>query len=83
MNAIKNIVKVKNKKIIIDLPVDFDTNEVEVIVLPYQNREKKINYKKNLSRFFKNSPLYDSNVILERDNDIGREVEFGIVEVVL
>ena len=75
MNAIRNIVKVKNKKIIIDLPADFDTTEVEVIVLPYQNHEKKIKFKEKLSSFVKNSPLYDSNIILEKDNDIGKEVE--------
>ena len=33
MEAIREIVKVKNRQIIINLPDDFDADEVEVIVL--------------------------------------------------
>ena len=34
MEAIREIVKVKNRQVIINLPDDFNADEVEVIILP-------------------------------------------------
>jgi len=34
MNYIKTVRKIKDKKLIIDIPDDFESEEVEVIVLP-------------------------------------------------
>ncbi|RBN51987.1 hypothetical protein [Flavobacterium psychrolimnae] len=40
MEAIRQIVKVKNHKISITLPDDFNADEVEVIILPKSNNVK-------------------------------------------
>jgi len=42
MEAIRQTVKVKNHKISITLPDDFISEEVDVIILPAQNREFSI-----------------------------------------
>lgn len=75
MNALRNIIDVKDKKIIIDLPEDFQTDKVEVIVLPYAdeaNNSEKIDGQ--LSEFFENSPLYDSGIEIDRNKDTGRDI---------
>ena len=73
MNAIRDIIDVKDKKITIDLPEDFHTNKVEVIVLPYTDDEAK-QPTDNLSDFFRTSPLYDSGIQMERNKDTGRDL---------
>lgn len=73
MNAIRNIVDVIDKKIVINLPEDFQAGKVEVIVLPYSD-EEKIKTTDNLYDFFKKSPLYDSGIQIIRDVDTGREI---------
>ena len=72
MNALRNIVEVNNKKITINLPDNFLSKKVEIIVLPYE--EKDIKQKNSLSEFFKNSPLSGSEIDLTRNDDLGREV---------
>lgn len=42
MEAIRQTVKVKNHKISITLPDDFNADEVDVIILPSQNQEFSI-----------------------------------------
>jgi len=42
MEAIRQTVKVKNHKISITLPDDFNSEEVDVIILPAQNKEISI-----------------------------------------
>ena len=42
MEAIRQTVKVKNHKISITLPKDFNSEEVDVIILPAQNNEISI-----------------------------------------
>ena len=37
MNYIKTIKKIHNHKIVIDIPEDFESEDVEVIVLPLQD----------------------------------------------
>lgn len=73
MNAIRNIINVKNKKIIIKLPDDFNSDKAEVIILPYQgmNEEKS----GEISDFFKNSPLYNLDLNLDRSKDSGRNID--------
>lgn len=39
LKAIKNIVEVNNRQIVITLPEDFNFKQVEVIVLPYLKEE--------------------------------------------
>ncbi len=45
MKTIKNIVNVKDHKITVELPKDFNFEQVEVIILPC-TKEKKINSNK-------------------------------------
>jgi len=73
LNAIRNIINVKNKKIIIKLPDDFNSDKAEVIILPYQgmNEEKS----GEISDFFKNSPLYNLDLNLDRSKDSGRNID--------
>lgn len=42
MEAIRQTIKVKNHKISITLPEDFNAEEVDVIILPSQNKEISI-----------------------------------------
>jgi len=42
MEAIRQIISVKNHTVTVILPEDFNANEVEVIILPVQNDEYKI-----------------------------------------
>lgn len=42
MEAIRQIVSVKNHTINIILPNDFDADEVEIIIMPIQNKEYNI-----------------------------------------
>jgi len=42
MEAIRKFVKVKNNKITITLPEDFNADEVEVIILPKNEEEYRI-----------------------------------------
>ncbi len=46
MNAIRYILNVKNNKITINLPDDFDSDKAEVIILPYQEDEIENDLKK-------------------------------------
>ncbi len=39
MQAIRRVLAVKDRKIILNLPDDFQSDRVEIIVLPYTNRE--------------------------------------------
>ncbi len=39
MNAVRQVVKVKNHRVTVDLPADFTAEEVEVIVLPAEMPE--------------------------------------------
>ncbi|KAA5538403.1 hypothetical protein [Paenimyroides baculatum] len=48
MEAIREIVKVKNRQVIINLPDDFNADEVEVIVLKTIENELSEEQKKNL-----------------------------------
>lgn len=41
MQAIREIKKVTERKVTIDIPEDFDANEVEVIVMPYNDVKEK------------------------------------------
>lgn len=41
MRALRKILKVTQGKIILDLPDDFQSDQVEVIVLPYVSDEKE------------------------------------------
>ena len=45
MQVLRQILKVNNNKIYIELPADFKANEVEVIVLPVVERIKKMKQK--------------------------------------
>jgi len=47
MKAIREIVKVKNRQVIINLPEDFDAEEVEVIILSDYERSAFSKYKKD------------------------------------
>ncbi len=38
MNAIRNVLTVENNKVIIDLPNNFNSKKVEIIVLPYSDQ---------------------------------------------
>ena len=73
MNAIRYILNVKNKKIIISLPDDFNSDKAEVIILPYH----EINEEKSgkISDFFKNSPLFNLDLNLDRSKDSGRDID--------
>jgi hypothetical protein len=39
MTAIREFIKVKNHQVTIDLPDDFDYEEVEVIIMPHNKKE--------------------------------------------
>ncbi|MFH0726489.1 MAG: hypothetical protein V2B19_09100 [Pseudomonadota bacterium] len=41
MQALKKVISVKNRKIILDLPDDFQSDQVEIIVLPYIEEERE------------------------------------------
>ena len=39
MTALREFIKVKNHQVILDLPVDFDYENVEVVVMPIKDEE--------------------------------------------
>lgn len=41
MQAIREIKKIKDKKIVVNLPEDFQAKEVEVIILPVVHKKRK------------------------------------------
>lgn len=47
-----------------------------VVVLSMEEYRKLTHSKNSLLEFFRNSPLYDVNLDLERDSETGRDVEF-------
>lgn len=47
-----------------------------VVVLSFDEYRKLTKPKSNLVDFFKNSPLHDIELDLERDKDLPREIEF-------
>ena len=42
MTAIREFIKVKNHQVTIDLPNDFNYEEVEVIVMPHNKQEFRV-----------------------------------------
>jgi hypothetical protein len=72
VNAFKNIIEVNKKKITIDIPDNFLSKKVEVIILSYEENTGK--HENTLTEFLKISPLRDSNIELSRNNDFGREI---------
>jgi hypothetical protein len=40
MNAIRKISKIVDKKVIVDIPEDFSEENVEIIILPYTEKEQ-------------------------------------------
>ena len=46
-----------------------------VVVLSYQQYEQLIHPKQNLVNFLRQSPLFDVNLDIERDESVSREVD--------
>ncbi len=65
MKALKRRMKVKNRKIVIDLPDDFEGDEVEVIVKPLN--KKKPN-KEKLLELLLNAPTFNDAELAEFEN---------------
>ncbi|MBS3772074.1 MAG: hypothetical protein KGY69_17610 [Bacteroidales bacterium] len=40
MKALRKITKVKDKRLVIDLPDDFNVNQVEVIIMPISDQDE-------------------------------------------
>ncbi|MEO8210935.1 MAG: hypothetical protein ABI840_10260 [bacterium] len=72
MNAIREIKKVKNGKVEIELPKDFNGNEVEVIVLLNNKLEKKsgTHRKKAIEKFGGILKDYANPVLIQNEKDI-------------
>jgi hypothetical protein len=51
---------------------DFNSDKAEVIVLPYQEIKEQKSGK--ISDFFKNSPLFNLDLNLDRSKDSGRDI---------
>jgi hypothetical protein len=50
--AIRNILRVKDKKVTIELPNNFNFEEIEVIILPHGEEKKSSDQKKSLKGIF-------------------------------
>lgn len=72
MEAIREYIKVVDHKINFTKQVPFDTEEVEVIILPCT--EKRAPLKGSFVDFIRNSPLADEKIILERNKDHSRDI---------
>lgn len=67
MQAFKQHSKIKNGKITIDVPPDFEAEEVEVIVLPLNMQAKKPD-KQKLLELLLNGPTLSEEEIAEIEN---------------
>ena len=46
MKALRKITKVKDKRLVIDLPEDFNEDEVEVIIMPIYDQNENVFWSK-------------------------------------
>ncbi len=67
MNAIRNIIELKSKRINIDLPEDYNYKKVEIIILPYNDKEEKTDNKIKAQDFFSFYNLNLDNYKFNRD----------------
>ena len=72
MQAIREIIKIKNHKIQLNKKIPFNTDKAEIIILPH-DKESKQNHNK-LSAFFSESPLAKAPIEIIRSNDTGRNI---------
>ena len=72
------LAKLKQNKLqwIDDKPESDSKSESVLVYVTIVNEDKKSKKSKsNIVEFFKNSPLYDSNLEIDPRNDYGREVD--------
>ena len=50
-------------------------NQQKVMLISFEDYKKNLKPKNTLVDFFKQSPLYDLPLDLERDKDMGREID--------
>jgi len=75
LRTYKAQIKKNSIKWIDDKPEELQKNDSFIVyVTILKNEEKKNSTKDSLINFFRNSPLYDLDIDLERDKDPGREV---------
>ena len=75
LKTYKAQIKKNSIKWIDDKPEELQKNDSFIVyVTILKNEEKKNSTKDSLINFFRNSPLYDLDIDLERDKDPGREV---------
>ncbi|MEQ8172453.1 MAG: hypothetical protein ABRQ38_26460 [Candidatus Eremiobacterota bacterium] len=63
MQAIREFKRVEHGQIIIDLPEDFTSEEVEVIILPMENKKNEIERKERLRNLLLNGPTINKNTV--------------------
>lgn len=66
MQAFKQHSKIKNGKIIIDVPPDFDAEEVEIIILPLEKSLKS--KRERLKKLLLSAPTLTEEEIAEIEN---------------
>ncbi len=72
MEAIREYVKVVDHKINISQEVHFDSDEVEIIILPVNRFKTTSN--ESFVDFIRNSPLADEELVIERSKSSSRDV---------
>lgn len=65
MQAIREFKRVEHGQIIIDLPENFTSEEVEVIILPVENKKSEIERKKRLRNLLLKGPVINENTVKE------------------
>jgi len=74
LKTYKAQIKKNSIKWLDDKPEESQKNDSFIVyVTILKNEEKKNSTKDSLINFFRNSPLYDLDIDLERDKDPGRE----------
>lgn len=61
MTAIREFIKVKNHKVIVNLPNNFDSDEVEVIIMPKAEDKNTFNTLKGIGKIGFTSQSFESD----------------------
>jgi len=72
MTALREFIKVKNRQVILDLPVGFDYENVEVVVMPVKNEEWDYWSEEEIKNFGKYSVGLSSNDFEDDDEDYSK-----------
>jgi len=72
MTALREFIKVKNRQVILDLPIGFDYENVEVVVMPVKDEEWDYWSEDEIKNFGKYSAGLSSNDFEDDDEDYSK-----------